>query len=133
MLRGRIAGGADPAPGVLRRESLVHRLEDRRRRTEREVERHALEAQFGFPMAPLEEAPHLGEQLRRGALKGKDRLLLVADGENGPPASPGALSGEKLFTQSGKDAPLFGRGVLRLVDQQMIEPRVEFAQHPGSA
>src|SRR5208282_6798346 len=78
MLRRRLAGGADAAPGVLRLERLVHRLEDRRRRAEGKVERHALEAQLGVAMALLKEAPHLGEQLRRCALKGKDRLLLVA-------------------------------------------------------
>src|SRR5208282_4779906 len=86
MLRRRLARGADAAPSLIRQERLVHRLEDRRRGTEGKVERHALEAQLGVAMALLEEAPHLSEQLWRCALKGKDRLLLVADCENGPSA-----------------------------------------------
>ena len=42
-----------------------------------------------------------------------------------------ALAGEELLAQLGEDRPLRRRSVLRLVDQQMLERRVELVEHPG--
>src|SRR3546814_19973644 len=44
-----------------------------------------------------------------------------------------AFAGEEVARQPLDDAPLFRAGVLRLVDQQVIEATVELEQHPGDA
>ena len=73
------------------------------------------------------------EQMGRRALERKDRLLLVADDEHC--ALEGALApvhaGEELTRQRAHNGPLFGRGVLRLVHQDVIDAAVELEQHPG--
>ncbi len=45
--------------------------------------------------------------------------------------SRGALAGEELLGERGDDLPLLGVGVLRLVDQDVVEPAIELEQHPG--
>jgi hypothetical protein len=42
-------------------------------------------------------------------------------------------AGEEIGGQVGGDLPLCGRGVLHLVEQQMVQPAVELEQHPGGA
>ncbi len=84
-------------------------------------------------MALLEEALHFREFLRRGALEGEDRLLLVADRKHRPPGRARARASEELGRQGGDDAPLLGGSVLRLVDEQMVEPVVELVHDPGGA
>src|SRR3546814_6831313 len=44
-----------------------------------------------------------------------------------------AFAGEEVARQPLDDAPLLRAGVLRLVDQQVIEATVELEQHPGDA
>ncbi len=73
----------------------------------------------------------MGEASRIGALEGIDRLLLVADGEDGPLAVPRAGAGEELRGQGPDDVPLLRRSVLGLVDQHMIDAAVELVEHPG--
>ena len=67
------------------------------------------------------------------ALEGVDRLLLVADREHGAVRrarrAPGA--DEELAGQGAQDVPLVGRGVLRLVEQHVVDAAVELEQHPG--
>ena len=92
-----------------------------------------LERPLRVAMALLEEAPHFGELLRRRALEGEDRLLLVADREHGALGRTRAGAGEELRRQRREDAPLLGGRVLRLVDEQVVEPVVELVQHPGGA
>ncbi len=71
------------------------------------------------------------ELLGRGALEREDRLLRVADGEQGAARRAGAPADEELAGQGAKDVPLLGRGVLRLVEQDMVDAAVELVEHPG--
>ena len=129
----RLAAAATPRHAASRLESLVDGCENGRGRAKGEIERHGLERKLRVTMALVEEAPHLRELLRRRALEGEDRLLLVADGEDGPPGGTRARAGEELRRQGGDDAPLLGRGVLRFVDEQVVEPVIELPQYPGGA
>ena len=71
------------------------------------------------------------EGLRVGALKAVDRLLGVADREDRAGAVARALAGEEFLGERRDDLPLFGVGVLRLVDQDVVETAVELEEHPG--
>ena len=82
-------------------------------------------------VAPREPAAHRREHMRRGALEGEDRLLLVADGEEGALGAARAFAGQKLLAELGEDRPLRRRGVLRLVDQEVLQRSVELVEHPG--
>ena len=74
----------------------------------------------------------LGAELGRvGALEAVDRLLLVADDEDRPGDLAGAGAGEELLRQRLDHPPLRRAGVLRLVDQDVVEPAVEPPEHPG--
>ena len=79
----------------------------------------------------LEGAAHLAEPRRVSALEREDRLLLVADGEQRAEllACPGA--GEELGGKRLDDAPLRRVGVLRLVNQDVVDAAVDLVQHPG--
>ena len=66
-----------------------------------------------------------------GALEAVDRLLLVADGEQRAEFVACALAGEELLGQALDDRPLRGVGVLRLVDQDVVDTAVDLVQHPG--
>ena len=46
-------------------------------------------------------------------------------------ASPRAFAGEEFLREGGDHLPLLGAGVLRLVDQDVIEAAIELVQHPG--
>src|SRR6185437_7583938 len=78
-------------------------------------------------------------ELRRiGSLEGEDRLFLVADGEDRAhdrlPAAARPLNGiacKKFCRQRFDDSPLLRAGVLRLVDQQVIDASIELVEHPG--
>ena len=78
-----------------------------------------------------EFAAHLVEGARRRALEREDRLLLVADREHrAPHVRPRAAGGE--FRDDGAhDAPLLRAGVLRLVDQHVVDAEIELVEHPG--
>ena len=66
-----------------------------------------------------------------GPLKPENRLLVIADDENG---SQDILAlprpGEEIFRQGTDDGPLRLIGILCLVDQDMIEPPVELVADP---
>jgi hypothetical protein len=79
----------------------------------------------------VEFAAHLIERLRRRALKREDRLLLVADGVDRAPPCLCAFAGKKFRDQRPHDRPLFRAGVLRLVDQHVVDAAVELVVHPG--
>ncbi len=91
------------------------------------------EGEFRLAVALLEEASHFREFLRRRALERENRLLLVADREDGPDSPPRARSGEKLGRESRHDGPLLGRSVLRFVDEQVVERVIELVHDPGGA
>ena len=82
--------------------------------------------------ARLEMLPHRDKGAGIGALEAVDRLLCVANRENRAVAlTPhAALAGEKLVRERFDDVPLVGVRVLRLVDQDVIEPPIELEQHP---
>ena len=66
------------------------------------------------------------------ALETKDRLFLIAHGEDRSRGlRPGALTRKELIGDRPHDLPLLGIGVLRFVDQDMVQPAIEFEQDPG--
>ena len=71
-----------------------------------------------------------GEHGGRRTLKAVDRLLLVADGEQGARLVARAAAGEELLRQRTDHVPLHGARVLRLVDEDVVEAAVELEQHP---
>ena len=75
---------------------------------------------------------HLVELVRVGALEAVDRLLEVADHEQGADAAarPSLDAAEIFFDQLLDDLPLRGIGVLRLVDQHMVDCAVELVADP---
>ncbi len=74
--------------------------------------------------------PHRDKLARIGALKAVDRLLGIADREDRADALAPALAGEELLGQCRDDLPLLRIGVLRLVDQDVVEPAIELEQNP---
>ena len=83
-------------------------------------------------MPGREMARHVGEPFRSGALEGEDRLLLVADRKNAARlrlAHP--FASRELGDQRADDLPLRRAGILRLVDQHMIDAEIELVMHPG--
>ena len=133
MFRGRLPRGGDAAPSQFGPEGHVDGVENCLRRAEREGERHVGERPLGVAMTLCECALHFREHFRCGALEGEDRLLLVADREDGAVLGPRAGAGEKLGAQRRKNAPLRLRRVLGFIEQQVIEPIVELVQHPRGA
>ena len=66
-----------------------------------------------------------------GALEGEDRLLDVTHGKHRAHLVARALAGEELRRQGLDDAPLRAVGVLRLVDQHMVDAVIELVENPG--
>jgi hypothetical protein len=105
---------------------------DRRRRAKRIIqrgfaERLAYGGKIGVKLVPLTV-----EDGNIGALKGIDRLLPVTHHEQGPRlAAVAAFAREELARQRLHDLPLHGAGVLRLVDEQVLDAAIELEQHPG--
>ena len=113
------------------REHLVHRRQHARHGPERGLQPDVVE-RLGAGLEPGgEAAPHLVELVRRGALEGEDRLLVVAHREEAALARAGAEAGGELARQVLQDAPLRFARVLRLVDEDVVDPAVELVQHPG--
>ena len=84
-------------------------------------------------------APHLfgiaisrfGEIARAGALKAEYRLLEVAHGEDRPDlVGARAFTGEEIVCQGLDDLPLGAVGILRLVDEDVVETAIEFVADP---
>ena len=71
------------------------------------------------------------EQRGSGALERKNRLFFVTDREKCPRAPALALAGEKIARNAVENVPLRGAGVLRLIDQNVIDAGVELLQHPA--
>src|SRR4051794_36753520 len=133
-----------PRLGSERADHGIDDVEDRLRRAEARRDRKVAE----FPRAPPEEVERIravrkriGEALevlarlletsRIGALEAIDRLLEVADHEQGPVALLAfARAAEEFLDQPRDDLPLRGVGVLRLVDQDMIDLAIELVTDP---
>ncbi len=75
-------------------------------------------------------AVHARQRARIGALKTINRLLLIADDEQRARHVFSAKTCEKFLRQRVDDLPLLGAGILRLVDENMIDAAVELEQHP---
>ena len=76
-------------------------------------------------MAAIVEMPGIG------ALEGIDRLLLVADRKDrAVDVVARAEPGKELFGEAPHDLPLRRAGVLRLVDQDVVDALVELVLHP---
>ena len=66
------------------------------------------------------------EPVGGGALEAIDRLLFIADDEQCPAwIVLLQLVCKKLADQTFNDIPLLGVGVLRLIDQNMIQPAIQ--------
>ncbi len=125
-------GGMDAAVDRFVAKHVVDRLQDRRSRAERIGERHRIEFQPGIPKPLLQSAAAAIELAGCGTLKRKDRLLLVADRKNrAGDAVAGARARGELGNDVCDDIPLPGAGVLRLVDQHMIDAAIELVMHPA--
>ena len=86
-------------------------------------------ARVGDTLGDLALGP--GEVLGARALEPEDRLLVIADGEDRPQPVPArALSAEEIVDQRIDDVPLSRIGILRLVDQDVVELPVELVADP---
>src|SRR5215470_20295397 len=116
----------DAAIDVLFAEYIVDRLQDRRSRAEGIIERDRIEFQTDVLEFLLQRTPPFVELVRRGALEREDRLLLVADRKDGAKrAVARAFTRGEFGDDVGNDVPLPGTGILRLVDQHVIDAAVE--------
>ena len=81
---------------------------------------------------PLGEVGALGGEGRRiGALEAVDRLLGIAHRKDRARPLAGARADEKLGGERVDDLPLLRVGILRLVDQDVIESPVQLEEDPG--
>ena len=128
-----VARTGDAARGLDLTEHPVDRLQNGRRRAERDVEFDRHEDPVGDAAAFAEPLPHLLQLAGVGALEPEDRLLGVADGEDGAAAADRAFAHEELLGEPADHFPLVGIGVLRLVDQHMVDAAVELEEDPGGA
>ncbi len=96
------------------------------------LERHRLKREARGLESSLDVAAAGSELARIGALEGKDRLLLVADGKDGA-HDPVARSGTRceFRRQPFDDVPLPWAGVLGFVDQDMVDAAIEFEMDPA--
>jgi hypothetical protein len=129
--REAVAVGGDARRDLLCLEHFIDGAEHALAGTERMLELAEQKIQSGVLVRAFEIAPHLRELLGRRVLKGEDRLLLVADGEDRAPELAGALAGGEFGDEALDDLPLLGARVLRLVDQQVVDAEVQLVVHPG--
>ena len=72
------------------------------------------------------------ELARHRALEGEDRLLLVADGKDRAlQRTAGPATGRELAGNPVDDIPLHRAGILRFIDQHMIDAEIELVENPG--
>src|SRR2546423_14563765 len=113
--------GVDAAVNLHFAKHVVDCLQDRRSRAEGVGERDWIEFQSGVEELPLQQPAARVEFAGRGALKGKDRLFLVAErGDSTLGALSSALAGRELGNDIGDSVPLLWGGGLCLVDQDVI-------------
>ena len=127
-----VLGRVNAAVDRLVAEHVVDRLQDRRPRAERIGEGYRIEFQPGVLEFLLQLPAAQIEFARRGALERKDRLLLVADREHrAQHAVARAGTGGEFGNDVRDDVPLPRAGILRLVDQHVIDAAVELVMHPA--
>ena len=123
--------GRKAAEILFDREDLVDHLENPRRRTKRHIQWDMREGLLSRFDARLKFPAHLIEHMRRCALKREDRLFLVTDGEECANPVVLAVARGEILGDTPQDFPLLRRGILRLVDENVIDARVELVEDPG--
>ena len=139
LARGRSPGAfvddrcallAQTTLGVLARIDQIDEFQHFPCGTERDAERNSLElSSRGLGLA-LGVAPLLGKALRPSALEGVDRLFLVAHGEERADTAARSFAGKEFARQRPDDVPLQGCGVLRLVDENVVDALIELVMDP---
>ncbi len=100
---------------------------------ERHVQRGVAEP-GAYRLGPAaHDAAPVVERRRVGALERVDGLLAVAHREHRAAVVRGTLAGEELGGQRAGDLPLGRRGVLHLIQKQVVQPAIQLEQHPGGA
>ena len=112
-------------------EHPVDGRKDARKRAEARVQRQLGERAVDFECGKPELPTRPAEQGRIGPLERIDRLLLVADREQGAGPLHGAVAAEEFGGQLADHPPLFGIGVLAFVDEDVGDARIELVAHPG--
>src|ERR1019366_4502755 len=79
----------------------------------------------------LEFSTHPVKHFWRGALEGKDRLLLVADREESARTVALPAPGSEIAGELFENFPLGFARILCLVDQHMVDSRIQFIMHPS--
>src|SRR4029078_3899418 len=111
-------------------EDRVDRPEYRRSRAKRGDQRQFRELLTGGADALSEILTYTLERRRGGALEAEDRLFGIADDEHRAAQRASAFAGEELLRQRRHHLPLLGIGVLRFVDEDVIDAAVELVEHP---
>src|SRR6187401_994991 len=83
------------------------------------------------PEIPFESARVLREYPRIGALEREDRLLVVTDGEQRARDGARPGTGGEFIGERSDDLPLPRARVLRFVDQDVVDAKVQLVEHPG--
>src|SRR5262249_37576492 len=121
----------DAAIDVRETKYIVDRTEHVLARTERVIEPHKAPRNVAGEEDLLEMTTRGVIFARCCALEREDRLLFVAHGENRTPdMSTRPCAGAEFRYQPLDDVPLLFAGVLRFVDQYVIEPEIELVVHP---
>src|SRR5437868_9545603 len=124
--------GMDAAVNLRFAKHVIDGLQDRRSRAERVGERDRIEFQSGVDELALQQPAARVEFAGRRTLKGKDRLLLVADREDRTlDALTRALARRELGDDVGDNVPLPWAVILRLVDQHVIDTAIQLVMHPA--
>ena len=111
-------------------ENGVDRRQDRGHRPEGPVEQLGIDRPAGGRGPRRQALAHGTEVGEVGTLETVDRLLLVADHEQGSRIVARAVASEELLGQLEHDRPLARAGVLGLVDQDMVDARIQLVEHP---
>ena len=112
-------------------EHAVDGREDPGGRAERGLQSHPFEGLAAGTKARLERRAHALEHQRGRALEREDRLLVVADDEEGAIGATRTGTGGEVGGETLEDLPLRLAGVLRLVDQHVVDAAVELVQDPA--
>ncbi len=129
----QLAGVFDAGGGERVGEHRIDQCQHRLGRAERHVQRHLTEFLVRCFHPPAQRCAGAIELVGVGALEGVDRLLAIAHREHRAVRLARAETGKKFLGQRVGDAPLCRRGVLHLVQQQVVDAAVELVQHPGGA
>src|ERR1700704_4797581 len=86
---------------------------------------------FGRRAQAGESASHRVEFARCRALKRKNRLLLVTHRKDRAAEQTRAGADKEFSCQRLDDTPLLGAGILRFIDQHVVDPAIEFVMNPG--